>query len=283
MKIADTEKDLTPEQIAVAGNNPVYDFNAILTFSGGNNEKVSNFSEALEIKIPYEAKSGENPEMITVFFINDKGELNNKAGRYDAAAKTITFKTNHFSKYMIVNNSVRFEDIADGFWGRPSIEALASKGIINGKSGKNYKPNDYVTRAEFAKMLTTTFGLVDGKASASFTDADKSSWYYTYVASAVKTGIIEGYKDGTFKGDKAVSREDMAVMAARVLKFAKADNTNQILNFRDKSDISGYALEAVVNCTRYGIITGKPNNMMDPKGTATRAEAAAVIYRLYNY
>jgi hypothetical protein len=179
----------------------------------------------------------------------------------------------------------RFKDISQNFWAINEIEALASKGIIGGKdNSETFKPGDKVTRAEFTKILASALGIIDENATINYRDVPIGHWAYKFIASAVKAGIITGKPDGTFGSSETISRQDMAVMTARAFYKAygkaEAPNTDSILKFSDRGSISGYAKKDIATAIKYGIITGKPGNIFDPKGTATRAEAAVVVYRL---
>ncbi len=204
-------------------------------------------------------------------------------GKYNAETGEVEFTTDHFSKYIIKSMAVTFNDVTAEFWGKKYIEAMASKGVINGIPDGSYDPNGKVTRAQFAKMLTIVAGLYDENADVGFTDVNKKDWFYKYVASAAKAGIILGYPDGSFDPDMYISRQDMAVMVSRVIGNSTLENADGILDFVDKSEVSAYAKNSVAIIVRSEIMKGKPGRIFDPKGDATRAEAAVVIYNYFNY
>lgn len=121
----------------------------------------------------------------------------------------------------------------------------------------------------------------DEKADANFKDVKAADWSYRYIASGVKAGIVQGRPDGTFGADESITREDMAVMLARAMGGKKSSEDIQPLSFVDKNSISSYAEEAIAVAVKNGLITGREGNIMDPEGMTTRAEAAAVIYRVF--
>lgn len=262
----------------ISSNAEVFDFNAIV-----GEKQVSKFDKKVNIKIPYTLKKGEDAEKITVLYLADDGTVKNMIGKYNAETGEVEFSTNHFSKYIVKNYVVNFSDVASGFWAKNSIEAMAAKGIIGGKGAGMYDPEGKVTRAEFAKLITIALGIVDENAKADFPDVSDSAWYSTYVASAKNAGIIKGRPDGTFAPNDTISRQDMAVMIANALKESAPANMDKYVAFTDKNAISDYAMSSVAISAKSEILTGKPGNKMDPKGTATRAEAATIIYRLFNY
>jgi len=285
---------LTPEQEAslseeqrkiYTSSSVVYDFTAELTDKNGNKSTLSKFDKEISVSIPYELKAGEDPECITVLYLTDDGKVINMQGRYNKETGCVEFTTNHFSKYIIKNLVPSFTDMK-GHWSEQYVNVLYSKGIVNGKdSVYTYKPEDNVTRAEFAKLLTTALGIYDENAVSPFSDVEKDKWYSSYIASAYKYGLISGYPNGNFGPNDLITREDMAVMLTnaltKVLKYEDDDFTAEV-KFSDKSNISGYALNAVGMAVEYGLISGKPGNIFDPKGYTKRSEAAAVIKLLYD-
>jgi len=182
-------------------------------------------------------------------------------------------------------DSISFNDIDHVPWAHESINTLAERGIIAGMGNGQFKPDDNVTRAQFVKMLVLAFELVDNEAMADFTDVQPSEWYYPYIASAQKHGIVNGFEDGSFGVDAAITRQDMAVMAFRAAqKYEKiSDKLNiemQELNFADKDQISEYARQSVGIMQKLNIINGVGENRFAPQEYTTRAAAAKVIYGL---
>jgi hypothetical protein len=275
------DEKLTQQQREVAGNNPVFDFTIQVTKKDGTEEKISKFDKPVEVRIPYEPKPGIDTNRITVFFVNDKGELTNRTGKYDPETKTVVFLTKSFSVYMIKENIITFSDVSNGFWGKEPIEILASKGIINGKDSKDtYKPEDTVTRAEFAKLITSMLNIVDETSTSQFNDVKNDMWSYKYVASAVKAGIIKGYDDGTFRPDENITRQDMAVIIGRALQLKGTINSPDI-SLSDKGDIADYAINYINELLNNEVFSGYPDSSFKPLNNATRAEAATIIYKLY--
>lgn len=174
-----------------------------------------------------------------------------------------------------------FSDLADAAWAREAITALYNKAIINGKTASSFAPNDDITRAEFAKIVVKAFGLEDANATVSqFSDVAPSDWYYTAVASAYNKGIITGYENGTFGVNDKITRQDMAVI---IYRAAKATGTElaavkDATAFDDAADIAAYAAEAVTALNTAGVINGMTATTFAPTATATRAQAAQMIY-----
>lgn len=264
------------------GDKPVYDFNLLV-----GDTKVSTFEKPISISVPYTLKEGEDPDKITVFYINDDGELENVIGKYDADTGMVTFTTSHFSGYFVDYNDVTFSDLTATEWARKEIESMAAKGIIQGVGNNNYAPQSTLTRAQFATMIVNAFKLEDTAAQNVFTDVKDTDWFYSAVLSAYASGIINGTTTTTFSPNSYISRQDMAVMISRALVLlinanTDRDRSSSIADFTDKNLISDYAVKGFEMTASYGIMIGNAKGMLNPKGNATRAEAAIVLYRLFN-
>lgn len=182
-------------------------------------------------------------------------------------------------------NTAKFNDLAGVEWASEAINALADKGVINGKGEGKFAPNDSVTRAEFAKILVQAFGLADPNATANaLTDVKQGDWYYNAVASAYTKGVITGKGDGTFGVNDQISRQDMAVLIYRAAKAANIQLPvlKEEVKYADGANIADYAKEAVTALQRAGIVNGVSETEFAPTATATRAAAAQMIYRTYN-
>jgi hypothetical protein len=147
-------------------------------------------------------------------------------------------------------------------------------------------PNKEVTRAEFVTMVVNAFKLEDYGAKINFKDVKATDWHYKSVSSAVKAGIIKGYEDNTFKPHKNITRQEMSYIMGTVMEKIKnkhrPTNTEQLLaQFKDKDKISNFAKEAIGMSKQYGIMDGYKDGLFLPLKNSTRAEASAVIYRIF--
>jgi hypothetical protein len=135
-------------------------------------------------------------------------------------------------------------------------------------------------------MLVTVLGRlydadVNEYAGGGFADVKANMYYAPYIAWASGNGLVFGVSDGVFAPDAEITRQDLAVIFTRCATFAGdlLPETRTPAAFADEADISAYALEAARTLSAAGIISGKPGNLFDPKGRATRAEVAAVLHR----
>ncbi len=182
----------------------------------------------------------------------------------------------------------QFADTAN-HWAKNAINSLVEKGIITGINDTEFKPEEKITRAQFARLLITALDIgVNPGASISFKDVPASAWYYDSVMAAVNAGLITGYGDGIFAPDENISREQMAVIISRALHMKSATtladgNSEQVINkFTDKGDISPWAEQGVNLAVSCGILNGVSESTFAPQVPASRAEAAVMILQLYS-
>ena len=183
-----------------------------------------------------------------------------------------------------INQNI-FDDIDSVSWAVESIVELAQKGIISGKGNRMFYPNDSITREEFVKIIALTFFEKSDAADVTFNDVADGEWYAKYVKQAYGEGVISGIGYNMFGTGANITREDMAVIAYNTaVKTGKynADDTADEFMFDDDSLISDYAKEAVYKLYSAGIINGMGDGEYAPKQFVTRAQAAKIIYGIYN-
>ncbi len=176
-----------------------------------------------------------------------------------------------------------FRDLSDKHWAAESILSLYSKGIVTGMSETLFNPNGQVTRAQFITMLTRAFNLKSSAAESPFNDVNETSWYFASVMAAFENGVTTGDNLGNFNPNSNITRQDMATLIYRVAVNSGMELTStgaDMSQFADDELISSYAKDAVYTMRSIGVINGKNNNLFDPLGMATRAEAAHIIARL---
>ncbi|MBQ6999115.1 MAG: S-layer homology domain-containing protein [Clostridia bacterium] len=175
-----------------------------------------------------------------------------------------------------------FLDLETVEWAEESIIALADRGIVSGRGNNNFAPNDYVTRAEYLKMLLGALELVDGSTNVPFTDIAADHWAREFIAAAVNGGITSGVSATEFAPEGAVTREQAATFAARAMNKKGAALEPDSNTFADDAYVSDWAKTSVNSLKKAGILSGSGNNMVNPKNNLTRAEAAKIIYGIMN-
>ncbi|MGE7271233.1 S-layer homology domain-containing protein [Brevibacillus panacihumi] len=179
--------------------------------------------------------------------------------------------------------SPSFVDVPRNHWAYKAITDMAERGIIVGYDDKRFRPNNLVTRAEFAKIMIAAADVdIDRRnVSQTFQDVPKSHWAFYYVESAKP--YLTGYKSGskyTYKPNEAAVREDIAVAMVRLLgydKSVKAD-LNVLKRFRDDDRISPNLRSYVAIAIQKDLMQGSDNRFR-PLDAITRAEAASLLHR----
>ena len=173
-----------------------------------------------------------------------------------------------------------FTDVKESDWFYKDVAYVYSNGLFSGVSSTKFAPNMSMTRG----MTVTALYRMAGNPYAfggnnPFYDVPETAYYRNAVVWAVNRGIVSGVGGGRFAPDSGITRQDVAVIFVRYankmgIPLPAADG---IIGFQDASDISGYAKDSVSILLRAKIIGGRPGNIFDPKGKATRAEVAAMI------
>lgn len=178
----------------------------------------------------------------------------------------------------------KFYDLSTVPWAEEAINALAELGIVSGKEEHLFVPNDHVTREEFVKLLVSALRLESEAAGEKFNDVGQEMWYSEPLRIASALGVVNGVSEQIFGIGESITRQDIAVMAMRTLTAGGVQlPDSDSRQFADDSEIADYADEAVYRLSAAGIISGTDENCFAPRQSATRAEAAKIIYGIYKY
>ena len=172
----------------------------------------------------------------------------------------------------------KFDDLAGSEWAEQSIYALVNKNVISKSEDKKFRPNDYVTRAEFAKMIALCKGLKINQGDSVFSDVTKGDWYYGYVMALHENGVTSGISDEYFGANEYITRQDICTMLARLMNI---DSDAKEADFSDMDSVADYAKAAVSYMYKNGIVSGYEDGSFRPNDRASRAEAAKLIYGIY--
>ncbi|CAM4364585.1 hypothetical protein FHS16_002791 [Paenibacillus endophyticus] len=177
-----------------------------------------------------------------------------------------------------------FKDLHTAKWAEEAIEALASRGAINDVASERFAPSGVVTRAAFITMLMNALELSDNDAVSQLHDVKQGTWHYGAIAAAEQLGIVTGRSNGTFGVNEGITRQEMAVLIARaadIFGIVPGGGFAEAGVFTDESSIAAYAVNAVLDIQKAGLINGLGDGRFAPMDTASRAQAAVIIYRLY--
>lgn len=181
--------------------------------------------------------------------------------------------------YPETKKEVSFDDLENFDWAKEDISYLAEKGYIDGDGNGKFRPGDYITRAEFVKLLIEATRLNNAPVSdKKFSDVGEGDWFKKYVDKAIGAGVVTGVSEDLFMPHKNIKRADAAVVAMRVLKYFGQEFTKKNIVYSDVT--KDYAFDAIYSAAEAGIMSGVGDNKFQPQRFLTRAEAAKVIVNI---
>lgn len=200
-------------------------------------------------------------------------EVSDDAGNLSRKVFTINAGTRTNSKFSDISNS----------WAAGYINLLSDRGIMNGSVGSNgalqFKPNNNLTRAEFAVLMSNVLNLDTSSTELPFDDSDKiPSWAKGAVAAVYNAGIMNGQGAANdkvnFNSNAAITRTEVMAVIARCLPRGYVSKS---LSFKDAAQIPSWAKEEVTYVVSAEIISGNSDNTLKPNANITRAEISSVI------
>ena len=172
--------------------------------------------------------------------------------------------------------AAKFDDVS-GHWAQESIVRWTEEDVIHGYPDGTFRPNDKITRAEFATVLKNLLRLTE-QAENPFPDLP-DNWMREPVLCLVKEGVIKGYSDGTFRPSDRILRQEAFTMICRAFYFPEEKDA-EVSGFADGDDISNYARGYIKTLVDLGAIRGYPDGTILPKQPISRAEIMTVLDRL---
>lgn len=179
-----------------------------------------------------------------------------------------------------------FTDVSRSDWYYQFVDYVTSKGYFNGVADKTFAPADNMTRAMFVTVLFRFHGAKGDSSQSAFTDVAPGEWYTAAINWAAANKIVDGVGNGKFAPNDPITRAQMCTMIERYLDlYRKAwkvtlPETGSVSVMVDESAIPAYALAAVKQCQRHGLVNGFEDGTFRPNDLSTRAQVAAVIYRM---
>jgi len=242
------------------------------TFSKSKGNLVTNL-------LSYQLKNGG-------FAHNPQDQKPNEMATEQALSALVAYDSFLQGKGSIYRSDVSLTEIYQDMdlvsaWARPFVLQAHQYGIMEGtsKTVPQFEPKKPVTRAEFAKILVQLLG--DEPASGNekiFDDVPVNSWYYGYVAKAKEKGIVQGITATTFMPNKSISRQEMAIMIAKAMKW-QANGGN--VKFNDLNAAYKDAVPAIQAVVDQGVMTGYREGVFAPRDPVTREMAATVAVKVY--
>ena len=211
---------------------------------------------------------------------------------FETAAKinsdgSVSLALNHASQYAIViddhNHGVvtlPFTDVSEGDWFYDPVCYVYRQGLMTGTSATTFEPNTSLSRA----MLVAVLHRLEGSPQASagdFSDVADGDWYAQAVNWAASVGVVNGFDDGTFQPNTAITREQLAAILRNYNAYKGMDVTasGSLANYSDAASISDWAKESVTWAVGENLISGVTDDTLAPQACATRAQVAAILQR----
>ena len=179
-------------------------------------------------------------------------------------------------------DALPFGDVAETDWFYDAVRTVYTDDLMGAASGDTFAPYAKATRGMLTTILWRLEGIPEAESDVTFSDVAAAAYYADAVRWAAGKNIIAGGTDGRFTPDQPITREQMAVILYRYAQSKDetiASGSYAELDFTDTREVSEYAYEALCWCAAEGIITGS-NGILDPQGTANRAQIAAILVRI---
>ena len=164
-----------------------------------------------------------------------------------------------------------------GHWAEASINSWINSGYISGYPDGTFRPNNAISRAEFVTIANKAFGFTSSQ-GISFNDVKAGYWAYSEIQKGVAAGYVQGDASGTFRPGSAVSRQEAAVMLARLRGYE--DDEAASYGYTDRWAMANWAVGAIGAVSRNGVMSGYPDKTFRPQRDLTRAEAVAALQKV---
>ncbi|MEB3338915.1 MAG: S-layer homology domain-containing protein [Leptolyngbyaceae bacterium] len=175
-----------------------------------------------------------------------------------------------------------FSDVPANYWARGFIQELAARNIIKGFPDGSFRPNEPVTRAQFAAMVSNAFNQAQTRNPTNFVDVPANFWAANAIRSASTMGFMAGYPGQVFAPAQNIPRVQVLVSLANGLNYTAATPADTLLPqyYTDASAIPSYARPSIAAATERRIVVNYPSvQVLNPNQTATRADVAAFVYQ----
>jgi hypothetical protein len=175
----------------------------------------------------------------------------------------------------------QFSDVSSSYWAAGFIQELSQRNVIRGFPDGTFRPNDPVTRAQFAAMVRQAFSRTPMRQGTSFVDVPGNYWAISAIQDAYTTGFLSGYPGNVFRPEENIPRAQVLVSLANGLGYTASNSAGSTLQiYNDASSVPAWAVNSIAAATEKKIVVNYPNvQTLNPNRPATRAEVAAFIYQ----
>ena len=170
--------------------------------------------------------------------------------------------------------AANFNDLSQASWAKTMIGEWSSRGIVSGYPDGTFRPNNNITRAEFATLVQKAFEL-ESVEKAQFQDVSSDAWYYSAVGTLASLGVVGGYEDGTFRPNGFITRAEAAAIMTNLNNLSQ--NPEAVKVFTDHNAIASWAKGHVGAAAEAKFMSGYPDGSFRASNTITRAESVATL------
>jgi len=171
-----------------------------------------------------------------------------------------------------------FRDVSNHHWAYNYIKALSDAGMVNGYADGTFRPESPITRAEFVKVVLNSAGIeILSSLNSDFNDVDSEAWYNDYITTARGLGIISGYRDGTFRPDEPILRQEATKAILRAFDIA----TIRVIE-PSFDDVTEEWLDYIETGVSYDLWHGRSERVFEPRDYITRAEVNKIVDRIWD-
>ncbi len=186
----------------------------------------------------------------------------------------------HPGTVKVIDNSKHFEDVESKDWYADAVNFTAVHELFSGTAENTFDPDVPMSRAMLVTVLWKLESMKNTSVEDAFPDVLDDTWYADAVAWASANKLVSGTEKGTFEPDRAITRQEMAVMIYHYAVYAGMDNSNieaEFSAFQDGESVSGWAQEAMEWAVANHILNGDGAGLLNPTNASTRAEVAAMM------
>lgn len=176
------------------------------------------------------------------------------------------------------------KDVKSNYWATKEIHFVVGRSIMTVNEKRCFEPENSVSRVDFVQSLLKILSNdnLNIKIKNSFTDVNTSDSFYNDVLRSEQLGLVYGYPDKTFKPNQNLLRSEVTSIISHITKNTVTD-TSVLKQFSDKSQIPAWAKNSYTKAITYGLYVNHPlRDALEPNRELTRAEAAVLLYKLYN-
>ncbi len=208
----------------------------------------------------------------------------NRGQSKSAVLMTLSFTIGAIAPFVNASPSLAqttFSDVPSNYWAAQFIQQLSQRGVIAGFPDGRFRPEEAVTRAQFAAMINNAFQRSPQRQAINFVDVPTNFWASNAIRQAYSIGFLAGFPGNRFEPNQNIPRQQVLVSLANGLNYSPTANTQTTLQaFSDSFNIADWARSPIAAAAERRIVVNYPNvQFLNPTATATRAQVAAFIYQ----